>query len=177
MRHSKKGVTLVELVICCAIIVMLGGAATAVLMSGQTLFNKSSDSAQSQMDINVVHTHLMNLVPSAKGITPMDTKDPEEIRALPSGCYLFFDGSNLVLRRDGSDVTIDSVTGVTYSFVKAGSADSPSARAQLVYKITTIDGDEFTGGYVLTNVAYQASTMDAIRDVDLAETPLCIVKS
>ena len=161
MKQSKKGITLVELVICCAILVLLGGACTAVLVSGQTVFTTSSKTANAQLDADVLQTYLMNLLPPAKNIKEAtslsDVKDTaKEFNAI------FFDSANdnvFTLRRGKDFTTIQSITGFQYNIVSAGEAASTSARAQLQYTITLTDGSEINGGFVLANVKYDASAL------------------
>lgn len=158
MKQSKKGITLVELVICCAILVLLGGACTAVLVSGQTVFNTSSKTANAQLDADVLQTYLMNLLPPAKNIKAgsLDeaTVTTEKFNAI------FFDNDNVfTLRRDKDFTTIQSIAGFQYNIVPAGETTSTSARAQLQYTITLTDGSEINGGFVLANVKYDASTL------------------
>ena len=164
MKQTKKGITLVELVICCAILVLLGGACTAVLVSGQTVFNTSSKTANAQLDADVLQTYLMNLLPPAKNIKEAnrltDVKDTaNEFNAI------FFDNENVFTLRRGKDfTTIRSIAGFQYTIVCAGEAptdptdDSGSgARAQLKYTITLTDGSKINGGFVLANVKYSSS--------------------
>lgn len=166
MKQSKKGITLVELVICCAILVLLGGACTAVLVSGQTVFNTSSKTANAQLDADVLQTYLMNLLPPAKNIKEAnrltDVKDTaNEFNAI------FFDNENVFTLRRGKDfTTIRSIAGFQYTIVCAGEAptdptdDSGSgARAQLKYTITLTDGSKINGGFVLANVKYDAKAL------------------
>ena len=158
MKQSKKGITLVELVICCAILVLLGGACTAVLVSGQTVFNTSSKTANAQLDADVLQTYLMNLLPPAKNIKAgsLDeaTVTTEKFNAI------FFDNDNVFTLRRGKDfTTIQSIAGFQYKIVPAGETTSTSARAQLQYTITLTDGSEIKGGFVLANVKYDASTL------------------
>ena len=155
MKQSKKGITLVELVICCAILVLLGGACTAVLVSGQTVFNTSSKTANAQLDADVLQTYLMNLLPPAKNIKAgsLDeaTVTTEKFNAI------FFDNDNVFTLRRGKDfTTIQSIAGFQYKIVPAGEAASTSARAQLQYTITLTDSSEINGGFVLANVKYDA---------------------
>ena len=160
MKQSKKGITLVELVICCAILVLLGGACTAVLVSGQTVFNTSSKTANAQLDADVLQTYLMNLLPPAKNIKAGSL---DEATATTEGLEfnaIFFDNDNVfTLRRDKDFTTIQSIAGFQYKIVPAGEAASTSARAQLQYTITLTDGSEINGGFVLANVKYDASTL------------------
>ena len=78
MKKSKKGITLVELVICCAIIVMLGGACTAVLASGSRVYNQSTSAATSQMDafdclslIDYIDPNIINRITPNKDTNPI----------------------------------------------------------------------------------------------------------
>ena len=174
MKKSKKGITLVELVICCAIIVMLGGACTAVLMSGEIIYSNSSKAATAQMDANVVQTYMKNLLPSSTGILQTDN---DTAKASTTGTYLFFDGNTFTIRIDGSDNTVRSVSGMQYSLVRAGDPNSANARVQFQYTVTLTDNSVFTGGYVLSNVGYDSATMDAICDQELSTSPLCILDS
>lgn len=165
MKQSKKGITLVELVICCAILVLLGGACTAVLVSGQTVFNTSSKTANAQLDADVLQTYLMNLLPPAKNIKAGSL---DEATATTEGLEfnaIFFDNDNVFTLRRGKDfTTIRSIAGFQYTIVCAGEAptdptdDSGSgARAQLKYTITLTDGSKINGGFVLANVKYSSS--------------------
>ena len=110
MKQSKKGITLVELVICCAILVLLGGACTAVLVSGQTVFNTSSKTANAQLDADVLQTYLMNLLPPAKNIKEAnrltDVKDTaNEFNAIFFDSYLVAFFFNRLVCTDFFDTT------------------------------------------------------------------------
>ena len=161
MKQSKKGITLVELVICCAIIVLLGGACTAVLVSGQTIFNTSSKTANAQLDADVLQTYLMNLLPPAKNVGQIALADA---KVLENGNCIFFDNDNgnlFTLRVDKENTTIRSISGFEYSVVRAGEDTSDTARAQLKYTVTLTDGSTFDGGFVLGNLKYD-DTMSSI---------------
>lgn len=151
MHKSKKGVTLVELVICCAIIVMLGGACSAVLASGSRIFNTSSHTANAQLDANVIQNYMMNLIPSADEMRPTTL---EEARENSVGNCLFFDNDVFTIRINGKNTTIRSVDEFTYDIIRAGDPSSSTARAQFVYTITLSDKNTLTGGFVLSNMTY-----------------------
>lgn len=162
MHKSKKGVTLVELVICCAIIVMLGGACSAVLASGSRVFNTSSHTANAQLDVNVIQNYMMNLVPSADEMYPTTL---EEAKAKTSGNCLFFDNEVFTIRINGKNTAIRSVKEFTYDVIRAGDPTSSSARAQFVYTITLSDDNTLTGGFVLINMSYaDAQASFAVED-------------
>lgn len=184
MKNSKKGVTLVELVICCAILVLLAGACTALLVSGQSAFNTSSQAANSQLESSVLQTHLLNIVPRASNIVPVDATDTDtfaqvkEMTQADGHCLYFQDGV-LVIRTGGKDYFIDTIAEFEYDIQVAGPGASDSVteepttpeidaeedeedeplfgypRAQLVYKVTLTDGNSYRGGFVMSNIAYE----------------------
>jgi len=161
MKKSKKGVTLVELIICCFIIVMLGGACTALLMSGEHIYSNSADAAGAQLDADVLQTYMMKLVPSADNVT-VDTVPAAD----QDGLY-FDDEGVFTISANGKLTTIDSVSEFKYSLVKAGDPASGNARTQLVYTVTMDDDSEFTGGFIMSNVKYEDS-MASMVDLSLA---------
>lgn len=177
MKTSKKGITLVELIICCGIIVMLGGACTAVLMSGERIFSRSSSSANAQLDTDVVQSYLTYILPRATTITQLPDSSAASIPS--TGVCVYFDETDdtFVIRVDGKDTAIRSVTSFTYSLVRAGDPLSVSARAQFVYTFGTNDGASYTSGFVLSNKAYSdiiaQADMTSTTDVDAAEHPIC----
>lgn len=169
MKHSKKGITLVELVICCAIIVMLGGACTAVLASGSNIFYTGSATANAQLDAEVMQNILLNTLPSVSGIQQVSETDLEA----ESGIYLYISDNELVIRNSGKETTVHAVTDLAYQLVRAGASDSSNARAQLTYTATLTDGNTLSGGMVLTNVTYSnVVTGDGAFEGKLSENPL-----
>lgn len=162
MKHSKKGITLVELIICCAIIVMLGGACSAVLASGSTIFNTSSHTANAQLDADVLQNFMMNLIPSTNEV---DQISLAEAKDLTDGNCLFFDDENngvFTIRVGGKNTSIRSVTEFEYQIIRAGDPDSDTARAQFVYTVTLADGNALSGGFVLSNMKYDGGLMPDI---------------
>ena len=168
MKNSKKGITLVELVICCAIIVMLGGACTAVLASGSHIFNTSTSAAEAQMDSDLMQTHMINLIPYTKQVSLT-----EPANMTNWNCLKFNDEGVFVIHANGKDTTIPSISEVKYSFAQAGT--SQSARAQLQYTVTTEDGSSYTGGFILSNMKYSdivSSLGSAVTDKLISAAPL-----
>lgn len=147
-RRNKKGVTLVELIICCAIIVMVGGACTAVLLSGHRIFNSSSVSASTQMDADVIQTYLTNIVPRAKEIALANSIDPTDTES----CYLYFKDNTFCIHTNGKDVNLPSVSEFKCQLKSAG--NTSSSRAQFVYTIISTDGTSYSSGFVLANLVY-----------------------
>ena len=98
MKKSKKGVTLVELIICCGIIVMLGGACTAVLASGSTIFNQRSRMAGAQLDADVLQTYMINILPSAENIKDTPRDDAKDIAADQGEALFFNDNGEFTIR-------------------------------------------------------------------------------
>lgn len=168
MKKSKKGVTLVELVICCGILVILAGACTAVLMSGEKVFSTSANSANTQIEANVLQNFLFGQLPSVKTVTTVSVDDA---KAATEGTYLYFDDDVFTINAEGSQTTIDSVQEFKCSFLKAGESASVSARAQFTYTVTMKDGSTFSGGMVLSNMKYDDSIM-SVDNGDGTHTPI-----
>lgn len=150
MKKSKKGITLVELILCCAILVLLGGACTAVLTSGSHVFNQSSKTANAQLDADLLQTLMMNNLPVVKNI---DVYTGEEM--VEASEYLLIDAENsdyFTTYFDKSKMTIRAIVDFKYAIVPAGAQDD--ARAQFLYKATFDDNSTLSGGYILSNVKY-----------------------
>ena len=170
MKNSKKGVTLVELVICCAIIVMLGGACSAIIASGSAIFSKSSSAANAQLDAEVLQNFMIQLIPSTPGIAQTDF---DTAKGSATGNYLYFDNENdgrFTVQVDGEKTSIRSVTEFEYDILRAGDASSDTARAQLKYKVHLIDGSILEGGFILSNVKFSDVTMTGVKRI--SENPL-----
>ena len=166
MKNSKKGVTLVELIICCAIIVMLGGACTAVLASGSTIFNQSTSAANAQLDSDVLQSFMRNVLPSAKSVKVVSA----ESMTLSSATYLFFDESNdglFTIRVNGTDTSIRSVSDFSYTTVRAGDGDSETAKIQFQYTVKFADGSTLNSGFILGNAPF-----DSALSGDLKTAPI-----
>lgn len=212
MKHSKKGITLVELIICCAIIVLLAGACTALLLSGQRAFNNGSEIANSQMESSVLQTHLLKIVPLAYSALPVDSEndasgfDQAKNMAADDGHCMYFEDGVLIIRTGGKDYPIDAIAEFEYDVQVAGAGASGSAeeetqtpaettvpgiydeeddepiygfpRAQLIYKVTLTDGNTYSGGFVMSNVAYERllENVKIFEEIDgmlkLSEYPL-----
>lgn len=150
MKYSKKGVTLVELVICCAILVMLGGACTAVMTSGAQVFNQSTRTASAQIESDVLQTFMMNILPSASNIRLYDNST-----MIPEGKYIYLDSTgkkHFIVRSNDKDTSIRSVESFKYAVISAGT--NSDARAQFIFKATLDNGKILTGGYVMSNVRF-----------------------
>lgn len=167
MNHSKKGVTLVELVICCAIIVMLGGACTAVLASGSKIFNDSTSSANAQLDSDVLQRYLMNKIPSAKNISQGSLDADGKFTPDANGSYLYIQDGSLAISIDGNVTTIRSVVDLEYKLEKAGS--STSSRAQFCYTATLADGSQLSGGFIMSNIKFPENPFAG----KVSEQPFC----
>ena len=164
MNKSKKGVTLVELVIACVIMVMLGGACTAVLVSGQKLFISGSKTANNQLEANLLQTTILNALPKmlivdqdsvtdVKAAITADVGGAEKIDCVG----IYFEGSAedpiFTISRNGSNITIHNVTKFEYTLKKLGSSET--AKTQFVYTAELADGSEITGGVVLGNMTFK----------------------
>ena len=192
MKRTKKGITLVELVICCAIIVLIGGAATALLMSGEHLFSNSADSASNQMELDVLQSHMMNIIPSAKNIGIIETDEDDNLLLPAAGnCIYFNDEGTLIIRSGTKETVIRDVTGFDYWIILAGvpnesqpsqSADPTTAteptitaRAQFQYKVTFRNGQTYQSGFVINNLSYPAVKAKlGTAENDLKDSPIYV---
>ena len=148
MKRSKKGFTLVELIICCVIMTMLAGACTALLMSGEKLFSTGSQSAITQMDVSLLQTSLLKQLPSTQKVDKLDaagssTKDTE----------LFFNDEGVfTIRHNGKDITIHEISSFNCTLTKIG--ESQKARTQFSYVATCKDGTTYSGGMALSTMKF-----------------------
>lgn len=167
MKRTKKGFTLVELIICCAIMTMLAGACTALLMSGEKLFSTGSKSALTQMDVNVLQTTMLNRLPSANSVELVLGEIPEE-QATPGEdeknvTELFFDEVDgkqvFTIRHDGKGTTIPEIEEFTCYLMPIGASET--ARAQFHYTATCKNGAVYSGGMALSTMNFATATADA----------------
>lgn len=171
MTKSKKGITLVELVICCAIIVMLGGACTAVLVSGANIFNTSSKTANVQLDADVLQTFMINNLPSARN--PDVGSSLSEAKGLTKGVAIYVEDEVLTIQVNGNPTAIRSVKEFEYSFVRAGEPTSPNARTQFKYVATLINDTTLSGGFILGNQMYDSAWDD--QTFEASSQPVCFI--
>ena len=160
INKSKKGVTLVELVICCVIMVLLGGACTAVIVSGQKLFLTGSQTANKQLEANVLQTTMVNSLPKMVDVEQDSVINVKTAIATNGGVGIYFDDSTSVftISCDGSDITVNGVKEFTYEFKQVGT-NTDTARTQVVYtaKMSSDSTDSpISGGVVLTNTKHSA---------------------
>lgn len=176
MRKNKRGVTLVELIICCGIMVMVGGACTAVLMSGHNIFNNSANAANTQLDADVIQMYLTNAVPRATAISQIEmaTDDLEvaEARSKITGCCLYFHDDTFYIRSNGKDIAIPSVVDFKYHLENSGKTGSTSARALFTYTVTGTDGSSYSSGFVLGNIPLSKAASGLKTETSANDTPV-----
>ena len=176
MKNSKKGITLVELIICCAIIAMIGGACSAVIASGSKVFNQSSRTANAQLDSDVLQTFMMNILPSASNVAVYNDET-----MVNTAKYLYIDEDNqnrFTVHSNGTESSIRSIEEFAYIIIPAGTADD--ARAQFLYKATFNDGSTLNGGFIMSNVKFSlipdAFKLDPeaeeLEYINLADSPI-----
>ena len=193
MKRTKKGITLVELVICCAIIVLIGGAATALLLSGEHLFSSSANSASNQMELDVLQSYMMNIIPSAKNIG-VSTDGEGKLVVPTTGSCIYFDDNDtqtkdddtFIIRIGSKEAEIRSVTGFKYRVVRAGvkpiepevegaETEKDTARAQFIYTVTFLNGETYQGGFVINNLSYPVVEAElGTTERDLKDSPICV---
>lgn len=177
MKKSKRGVTLVELIICCGIIVMVGGACTSVLMSGHNIFNNSAASANAQLETEVLQTYLTNMIPRAPAIRQLaDVGAVDDANMNAKNCIYIDNSGTFFIRVNGKDVEIRSIVEFEYKLEAAGK-NVNRRRPQFVYKVTMVGGATYTSGFVLGNLIYDTaisqvnSTYTSFRSV--RDNPVC----
>ena len=177
IKNSKKGITLVELVICCAILILIGGAVVAVLMSGEHVFSTSANSANAQMELEVLQTNLMGIIPSAKNVS-VSSKNDDDYVFPSSGYSIYSDDNHLIIRssveinnngvKDVStkETTLNEIASFTYEITPAGiipqettsdgieASKTATARPLFSYTVIFNDGSTYTGGFVISNLPY-----------------------
>lgn len=164
MKRTKRGFTLVELIICCAIMTMLAGACTALLMSGEKLYSTGSQSASSQMDINLLQTTLLNRLPSTKVIKSLNNEDAD-LNTAQTGTgtkdtAVFFDDEGVfVIRYNGKNTTIPEITEFEYTISPIGTSDT--ARTQFSYTVVCRDGTRYNGGLALSTMSFSSLELGA----------------
>jgi len=184
LNNSKKGVTLVELVVSCTIMVLLAGACTAVLLSGQKLFLSSTQTANNQLEANLLQTTILKALPSAAKVS---VKNLNDVKADTTGVGIYFDDNTFTVQNKGNSITVNNVDEFEFSFEMVGKeiaitpavtpdpADpsataipavmSDTARTQFVYTAKLEDGSEISGGIVLSNVIYKNSGVEGFSGV------------
>lgn len=170
MRKSKKGVTLVELIICCGIIVMIGGACTAVLMSGHKIFNDSASAAAAQLDTDVIQTYLTSVVPRTKELK-YDVDVAIDPNAKVCGLYFVEEGEGesakkvFTINLDGKETKFPSVADFEFQLEAAGDPLDAAVKPQFCYTVTMKGGVSYSSGFVLVNMNYVSSNSAMKNDV------------
>ena len=167
--RSKKGLTLVELAICCAITLLLGGACLSLLLSGRSLFDKGAQSANSTMETDILQTFMMQQLPAAMEIEQITDRD--SVQPSTASTLSVEDGA-LVICRNGTEIQLSTITELHYTIIRAGISASHTAAPQLCYTVHFKDGSSFNAGFVLVNMKYDAA-MDTLQG-SLSENPLRI---
>ena len=167
--RSKKGLTLVELAICCAITLLLGSACLSLLLSGRSLFDKGAQSANSAMEYDILQTFMMQQLPSAVEIEQIAT--PDSVQSSKVGTLSVEDGA-LVICTGSTVIRLTTISDLQYTMIRAGHSASHTAAPQLCYTVHFKDGSSFNAGFVLVNMKYDAA-MDTLHG-SLSENPLRI---
>ena len=158
-----------ELVICCVIMVLLAGACTAVVVSGQKLFITGSETANTQLEVNALQTAIVNTLPH---MVTVEQKGVADAQGATKGVSIFYAGDALTIRNAENDIILDGVTALKCEFKRVGKSDSDTARAQFVYTATMSDGSTISSGVVLPNTKYTDVGISAIDNLKTAGTAL-----
>lgn len=142
---SKRGFTLVELIVTALITVIIIGAATSAVVLGLEIFGSARKTAAQQRHIKLVETALKENILIAQSYT-IEERVPGEIPDVNErGVCLFFDNDEIVIKIQGSVITVSDIDSVEIVFEEV----STLCRAR--YTITT-PGISHQGAIVMNNI-------------------------
>lgn len=167
---SKSGITLVELAICCAITLLLGGACLTVLLFGRDMFDKGAQTADAMLEAEIFQTFMLQQLPSA---TRVAQTEPNSIGQGETYSRLTVENGDLMIDTGGSVICLSAIEDLDYAVIPAGPPSSDSARPQLVYTLYFGDGTSLSGGFVMVNMRYDEELMAELSGT-LSEKPLSI---
>ena len=151
--------------------ILLAGACTAVIVSGQRLFVKGSQTANTQLETNALQTTIIKSLPNMSVVTKKTSPtDVQTVKTSTEGVGIFLEDGKLTIRRHGSNVTINSVAKFECGFKKVGANDT--GRTQFVYEATMSDGTKISGGVVLINTKHSEVESIALNAELTADTAL-----
>lgn len=141
---SKRGFTLVELIVSALITVIIIGAAAAAVALGLEIFNSATKTAAQQRRIKLAETALKENILIAQSYT-IGQRAPGTVPEADDGIYLYFDNDVFVILINGSTITVRDIESVEIDFEKA----SNLCRAR--YTITP-PGLSHSGVIVMNNI-------------------------
>lgn len=169
-KQSKRGITLVELIICCAITLLLGGACLTVLLSGQDMFTKGTQTANTMMEAEIFQTFMLEQLPSASEIAQTE---PNGISQSKMYSRLTVEDQAVTISTGDNIIRLATISDCRYAVIPAGLPASASAQPQLVYTLYFADGASLSGGFVMTNMRYAEWIAEEFQAL-LSEKPLWI---
>lgn len=155
-KRSKRGITLVELAICCAITLLLGGACLTVLLSGRGMFDKGAQTADTMLETDIFQTFMMQQLPSATSITQTES---DGVLQSETCSYLAVEDGGVTLHRGSNVIRLTTIRDCRYAVIPAGLPASDSARAQFVYTLYFKDGTSLSGGFVMAGIRYEEAAL------------------
>lgn len=168
--RSKRGITLVELAICCAITLLLGTACLTVLLSGRGMFDKGVQTANSMLEADIFQTFMMQQLPYATGIAQTV---PNDLAQSERYSHLTAENGKLTIDTGGSTICLATIKDCSYAVIPAGLPSSKLTQPQLVYTLHFEDGASLSGGFVMANMRYEDALMESFSGA-LSEKPLVI---
>jgi len=139
IKNSKRGFTLVELIVSATMTVLLVGATCAAMILGLRVFNATAVTAQQQKDIRLAETALKDSLATARSYTFTTSKTGD--------IQLFFTGDTLTMNMNGTALTLNTINTVSVNFEYRS-----TGVCYATYEIAT-DGVNKTGAVVLNNVS------------------------
>jgi len=148
IKNSKRGITLVEIIVSSVITVVVIGAASAMLILGMNVFNASTKAAQQQRDVRLVETVLRENLATALSYSFSDSKSGD--------VQLFYSGDALNMIIKDKSMALDTVESIEITFELRESV------CYAKYLISTRDISQ-GGAVVMNNIS------------DVSSTTLCVL--
>lgn len=166
MKNSKRGMTLVELIISIAVTSLIIGAVVTVLFLGIREYGGGTREAQTHQTITFAESVLQNALKTASG-AQLSAQAP----ALGEVCFSVQEeeGETIlsVRQADGSVMQLAQVKTAVFSLVRL-----PGGSYQLQYELSAEDGYRVKGGTILNNMELGApfaeQPLDPLRSLVLS---------
>jgi type II secretory pathway component PulJ len=110
--NSRRGITLVELLLAVAITVLVIGAAGTALILGVRMFGSTTKTAQEQREIKLVELALKDNLQTALTVK-IRTERPDTSEMGEHRHFLYFDGSEFVMQMGNTELKTGNIQSVT----------------------------------------------------------------
>lgn len=166
--NNKKGITLAELIITAAIMVILLGALSSTMLIGTRYYQQGKDISDATSDATTAMLLLENSLRycTKNGITPVT--ETTQISNSTQRAYYFSDGTFYISYQDGDNpitMAFYDIAGITLSF-----QDHPSDFCSVQYVITAKNGTSISGSSVMNNISSSQSQLRSYDDIELTDS-------